>query len=302
MHVPENGGHSTLYHGFTIVAAVILPDEYHRPPFQKVPFFFVHINKTDGTSIINRLRARCTDEEYVYENWGMEHRAFHSTAQSFINYYGRNVWDKAYSFTVVRHPLARQVSNFFFLGGRCSRNSGVCKERLIPEEIWGEAVSKLSDDEKIQSFHRWLVKLYEKYPPGSEESYFFGSKTVGNHENKSFNATQTSWLVDDNDAIVVKDIIHLEQLDESMKQLTDAIPCLKSPDETIVSATSRQLRVNGRKHNKKDDNKKVEFDHANVTPKYPDWKLFAKDEMTRKIIQEVYEVDFKNFGYEMPEY
>jgi len=287
MYIPENWGHSTLTHAFTIGAAVILPQAYHQP--RDVAFLFVHINKTGGTSIINRFRRSCPSD-YLSEDWGNDHRTFHTTAQSFINHYGRTVWDNAYTFTVVRHPLARQVSNFFFLASRCHENPLVCSERLIPN-IRPKEMLQRSEEEKIELFHDWIWALYQKYPPGSKEHYFFGSKTQGNQENASFNATQTSWLVDENDKIVVKDIIQLEHLDENMDRLTENIPCLKGDNE---SEESRHREAQEKKES-------VEFSHTNVTPKYPDWKLFAKNERTRRIIEEVYKVDFDNFGYTMPE-
>ena len=87
----------------------------------KIPFFFIHINKTGGSSLITMLNDHCK-EEYFREKWetnnGYNHRSFHSTAHSYIERHGRAVWDEAYSFAVVRHPLARQVSNFFFLLSR----------------------------------------------------------------------------------------------------------------------------------------------------------------------------------------
>lgn len=36
----------------------------------------------------------------------------------------------------------------------------------------------------------------------------------------------------------------------------------------------------------------------NKTSKYPNFMLFAKDEQTKKIINEVFAEDFKNFGYD----
>eukprot|EP00522_Entomoneis_paludosa_P004477 CAMPEP_0172475438 /NCGR_PEP_ID=MMETSP1065-20121228/69870_1 /TAXON_ID=265537 /ORGANISM="Amphiprora paludosa, Strain CCMP125" /LENGTH=932 /DNA_ID=CAMNT_0013233641 /DNA_START=1 /DNA_END=2795 /DNA_ORIENTATION=- len=280
MYIPENWGHSTLTHGFTIGSAVIMPQNYHKP--LEIPFMFVHINKTGGTSIIDKFHKQC-DSEYYEESWGDDHRTFHTTAHSYINRYGRAVWDKAYTFTVVRHPLARQVSNFFFLAGQCERNPKVCRDRLIPQNVRGDGMFELSDKDKIGAFHQWVSDLYEEYPPTSKQHYYFGSKTQGNDENPEFNATQTSWLVDENDKIVVKEIIQLEHLDDSMHILTKNIPCLLGEDQSPGSHP-----------------KGVEFSHKNKTPKYPDWKLFAKNKKTRRIINEVYEVDFKNFGYDMP--
>jgi len=39
------------------------------------------------------------------------------------------------------------------------------------------------------------------------------------------------------------------------------------------------------------------MDRENKTPKYPNYMLFAKNEQTRRIINEVFADDFKNFGY-----
>merc|ERR1711937_847996 len=115
---------------------------------------------------------RCK-KEYVSEWWGGHkgrpwHRSFHATADSYIRQYGREVFDEAFTFAVVRHPLARQVSNFFFLADMCEED-GSCSNSdiLIPKKVNGKPISKLSDDEKIQAFHDWTLRLYEKYPPGS---------------------------------------------------------------------------------------------------------------------------------------
>ena len=290
---PENWGHSTLTHGFTIGSAVIFPEHYHKP--KDIKFFFVHINKTGGTSLINMMRDRC-DKEFFEENWDSRfdgqdglHRTFHTTANSFINRYGREAWDTAYTFTVVRHPLARQVSNFFFLGTTCERSPLICNQRHIPEIIHGDKVNELSDEEKIDAFHQWIADLYEAYPPGHKDHYLFGSKGQGNQENPTFNSTQTSWLVDAEGKMVVKDIFQLEHFIDNMDKLSEHIPCLK---------TSAKEESEG--ENKKETDRKLEMDHLNVTPKYPDFKLFAKNKKTKRIMLEVYGVDFENFGYKWP--
>jgi len=89
-----------------------------------IPFFLVHINKTGGTSPIRMLDEHCSPAEYATEEWttaaGLKHRSSHSTARSYIARHGRRAWDRAYTFAVVRHPLARQVPNFFFLAANCA--------------------------------------------------------------------------------------------------------------------------------------------------------------------------------------
>ena len=291
IYVPEDWGHMTMNHGFTIGAAVLLPPGLHKlnqhnkggykmnivdnQP-KTIPFLFVHINKTGGTSIIEMFNKHC-GKQYVKERWGNGHRSFHSTALSYIDHYGRDTWDTAYTFAVVRHPLARQVSNYFFIAEICE-GMGVCKERLIEERVRGNKMNKLTDEEKVNVFHRWVLELYNLYPPGSDDNYRFGSLGDGNEEMMSFNSTQTSWIVDENDKIAVDEIFHLESLDENVHKLAKAIPCLKN--------------------NQQRENKKVEMVHSNITSnKYPDYKLFTKNKTTKKIMKEVYAADFRNFGY-----
>ena len=291
IYLPEDWGHMTMNHGFTIGAAVLLPPGLHKlnqhnkggykmnivdnQP-KTIPFLFVHINKTGGTSIIEMFNKHC-GKQYVKERWGNGHRSFHSTALSYIDHYGRDTWDTAYTFAVVRHPLARQVSNYFFIAEICE-GMGVCKERLIEERVRGNKMNKLTDEEKVNVFHRWVLELYNLYPPGSDDNYRFGSLGDGNEEMMSFNSTQTSWIVDENDKIAVDEIFHLESLDENVHKLAKAIPCLKN--------------------NQQRENKKVEMVHSNITSnKYPDYKLFTKNKTTKKIMKEVYAADFRNFGY-----
>lgn len=217
--------------------------------------------------------------EYKNEKWGNEtkHRNFHATAHSYIEHFGRESWDNAYTFAVVRHPLARQVSNFFFLVNNCENKPDHCAdERLIPKSFQGVSINDLSDDEKINAFHEWIMSIYSAYPPGSHEHYLFGSKGHGNEEFSSFNSTQTSWLVDDKGDFVVKSIFRLEELSKNMDILTHAIPCLENENE-----------------------EHVEMEKSNVTPDYPDIEMFKSNEQTMRIIREVYAVDFKNFGYEL---
>ena len=73
--------------------------------------------------------------------------------------------------------------------------------------------------------------------------------------------------------MVVKDIYKLEELSQDFSSLADNIPCLKRGP--------------------------VEMAKKNKTSKYPDYKLFSKNEETNKIINEVFADDFKHFGYEL---
>merc|ERR1711920_585807 len=132
-----------------------------------ISFLFVHINKTGGTSLFDMFRQRCADELIKSEAFDSGGRSFHATATAFIDHFGRDTWEKAYTFAIVRHPLARQVSDFFFLAKMCTKNKKKCEDRFIPERVRGDNMLSLSDDEKIQAFHDWISVLYKNYPPGS---------------------------------------------------------------------------------------------------------------------------------------
>jgi hypothetical protein len=308
LYIPTYWGHNTFNHGFTIGAAAILPksaqmggksmrglkllseendndddnddndddisDLSTKDPTknseEKVPFLFVHINKTGGTSLIRMFGERC-EEEYDGGQWrdgnNNYHRAFHATAHAYIDYYGRKTWNDAYTFAVVRHPLARQVSNFFFLASSCQKNADKCEERLIPTLNLGS----MSDEEKMDAFHEWILKVYKTYPPDTANHYRFGAAGHGNEVYNTFSSTQTSWLVDPDGKMVVKEIFHLEDLSNDISKLAENIPCLKSGP--------------------------LEMDHSNKTPNYPDYMLFAKNKQTRSIINEVFAEDFKILGY-----
>eukprot|EP00533_Pseudo-nitzschia_delicatissima_P000458 CAMPEP_0116110366 /NCGR_PEP_ID=MMETSP0327-20121206/17864_1 /TAXON_ID=44447 /ORGANISM="Pseudo-nitzschia delicatissima, Strain B596" /LENGTH=950 /DNA_ID=CAMNT_0003603507 /DNA_START=7 /DNA_END=2859 /DNA_ORIENTATION=+ len=301
IYVPNFWGHNTINHGFTIGAAGILGTHYQNgytsfrgdkiggdhdeeeegneeeeeeeeDEDENPPFLFVHINKTGGTSLIAMFNERCEDEYWGgewYDENGDYHRDFHATAHAYIEHYGRKAWDDAYTFSIVRHPLARQVSNFFFLLGMgCVENKHFCDERLIPDV----KLDSLSDEEKIAAFHVWIKKLYKKFPPGNTEHYRFGAAGHGNEVYDTFGASQTSWMVDPDGNRVVKDMYKLEDLSTDISTLAKNIPCLKKGP--------------------------LELAKKNKTSKYPDFMLFAEDEETKKIINEVFADDFKNLGYD----
>jgi hypothetical protein len=290
-YIPNYWGHSTINHGFTIGAAGIVMDYYQNggatfrgehieEPEEEdddeeedtPPFLFVHINKTGGTSLISMFGDRC-EEEYWGGEWygdhGDYHRAFHATADAYIKKYGQKAWDDAYTFTVVRHPLARQVSNFFFLASMgCKGEHNKCAERLIPDID----LDSMSDEEKIEAFHVWIQKLYKKFPPGHPEHYRFGAAGHGNEIYSTFGASQTSWLVDAEGKMVIQDIFKLEELSQDISKLADNIPCLK--------------------------NGPLDMAKENKTSKYPHYTLFAQDEVTKRIINEVFAEDFIHLGYD----
>jgi hypothetical protein len=262
-----------------VSAATIMSNSFQSYADDKPRIHFVHINKTGGSSMLEMLLDHC-QPHYISENWGETQRTFHATAHALIDHNGRDAWDNAYTFTIVRHPLARAVSNFFFLVDRCGPGGTLsttkCNNRLIPVKA---DISTMTDAEKIDAFHKHVQGLYKKYPPGSKDHYLFGSLGHGNERFDTFNATQTSWLVDEEGQIAVKNVFHLESLSTDMGKLAQDLPCLRDKKE----GERRKL---------------LEMVHENATPKYPNYKLFGHNARTNEILREVYAVDYKNFGYE----
>jgi hypothetical protein len=154
-----------------------------------------------------------------------------------------------------------------------------------------------TDEDKIEAFHEYTRDLYNEYPPGSKKGYLFGGWGHGNEEFKTMNATQTSWMVDEHGKRVVKNVFKLENLSRDMKELSEAMPCLKHA--TADQATGRQLKMT-EDFGDEDDGGDGHLDmvHANASPKYPDYRLFGKNKRTNRIMKEVYYFDYINFGYE----
>jgi len=288
IYVPSYWGHMTMNHGFTIGAAIIIPEKNYKkrrdvgklkknvvhPEQETIPFLFVNINKTGGSIIMQMLNTYC-ENDYIKERWGDNHKTIHSTSLSYIDHYGRAIWNKAYTFVVVRHPLQRQVSNYFFIASKCV-DMGVCEDTLIQPFARGNKMTWLTDEEKVSAFHEWVLDLYNLYPPGSDFNYRFGSLGNSNEDMISFNSSQTSWIVDGKDDIAVNEIFHLESLDVKLNKIISSIPCLKSNQRQQDAIKMMQ------------------------TPNtHPDFKLFAKNKKTNRIINEVYAVDFQNFGYKL---
>ena len=139
--------------------------------------------------------------------------------------------------------------------------SKMCKKRFIPKKNTLKNVQN--------AFNDWILKLYTHYPPYSREQYFFGSFPHGNDIYDTFNATQVSWYADEHGKVNVKDIYHLENIQDEYKTLQKKIPCLKN---AILP------------HKKKG------------TYKDP-WQSFYTNQTIVNIMQQVYDIDFKYFGY-----
>ena len=138
------------------------------------PFIFIHINKTAGTSIGNAIGLP------------IKH---HRTAREVIAKVGRDKWDKAYKFTLVRNPWDKVVSHYEY---RRKRNKTEVATRNV-------------------SFSEWVKTTY-----GPEKDPFYYNNP------RAFQA-QVEWLKDDEGKISIDFIGKFETIGEDFEQIKSAI-------------------------------------------------------------------------------
>ncbi len=138
------------------------------------PFIFIHINKTAGTSIGNAIGLP------------VKH---HQTAREVIARIGKDKWNKAYKFTLVRNPWDKVVSHYEY---RLKRNKTEVASRNI-------------------SFPEWVKKTY-----GQDKDPFYYNNP------KSFQP-QVEWLKDDEDKISVDFVGKFESINEDFNQIKSVI-------------------------------------------------------------------------------
>jgi len=138
------------------------------------PFIFIHINKTAGTSIGNAIGLP------------IKH---HQTAREVIARIGKDKWNKAYKFTLVRNPWDKVVSHYEY---RRKRN----KTEMASRDI---------------EFAEWVRKTY-----GHEKDPFY-------YNNPKAFQPQVEWLRDDEGKISVDFIGKFETINEDFNKIKNVI-------------------------------------------------------------------------------
>ncbi len=134
------------------------------------PFIFIHINKTAGTSIGKAIGLP------------VKH---HQTAKEVIAAIGRERWETAYKFTLVRNPWDKVVSHYEY---RRKRNKTEVASRNI-------------------SFSTWLKKTY-----GPEQDSFY-------YNNPKAFQPQVEWLKDDEGKISIDFVGKFESINEDFNHI-----------------------------------------------------------------------------------
>lgn len=105
-------------------------------------FIFIHINKTAGSSIVDALGVP------------LEHR----TAQEKIDQLGRAVWNERLTFTVVRNPWDRAVSQY--LHRRRTTRGGLNPDSDISFSDWLKK-AYVERDLEFRNHERMFLQQYE---------------------------------------------------------------------------------------------------------------------------------------------
>jgi len=138
------------------------------------PYIFIHINKTAGTSIGRAIGLPVKD---------------HLTAREVIARIGKEQWNMAYTFTLVRNPWDKVVSHYEY---RRKKNKTEITSRGI-------------------QFSDWVKKTY-----GEEKDSFY-------YNNPRSFQPQVEWLKDDEGKISLDYIGRFESINEDFDHIMNAI-------------------------------------------------------------------------------
>ena len=150
-------------------------------------FFFVRINKTGGSSI----------------KWALHLPIGHTTAQEYIQQFGQDEWNRRFSFTVVRNPWDRVVSQYFY---RIQTN----QNNLLDEEI---------------DFKTWVKLTYGEQDP----RYLDDPKLF---------MPQVDWISDQEGNILIDFVLRFENLQKNFSILCDKLG--KDLDLPHIKASDRE--------------------------------------------------------------
>ena len=137
-------------------------------------FIFIHINKTAGTSVGKAIGLPVKD---------------HLTAREVIARIGRDQWDTAYKFTLVRNPWDKVVSHYEY---RRKKDKTKIATRNMP-------------------FSEWVRKTYGE----PKDSFYYNNP-------RSFQP-QVEWLKDNEGRITIDFVGKFESINTDFKQIQSAI-------------------------------------------------------------------------------
>eukprot|EP00316_Scyphosphaera_apsteinii_P002140 CAMPEP_0119323924 /NCGR_PEP_ID=MMETSP1333-20130426/61954_1 /TAXON_ID=418940 /ORGANISM="Scyphosphaera apsteinii, Strain RCC1455" /LENGTH=288 /DNA_ID=CAMNT_0007331495 /DNA_START=189 /DNA_END=1055 /DNA_ORIENTATION=+ len=137
----------------------------------------------------------------------------HASASLWMQAFGYATWTRAFTFALVRDPWSRLVSMWaFHLVSKHPLDGGYLTQTQ-------RTAAKRNETLSIYLFRKWIVRTHSVYPPGSREEWRLFGAGHGNEQARSFNASQISWLVNEQGQLIVDAVFKLEQLQTSWPQL-----------------------------------------------------------------------------------
>ncbi len=172
---------------------------YPISQFNNKDFIFIHINKTGGTSISNILKLGKTHQNYT---------------KTIISLIGEEKFKNTYSFTCVRNPFDRILSQYYY---RIKPNKNP-KEPYLEEKI---------------GFNKWVKLTY-----GEKDKKYWNDSIIFK--------PQIEWLKDTEENIILPNkIIKFEKLNEDFKEISNYL----ETDITLPHLNKSTIK----KHNYKEE-------------------------------------------------
>ena len=198
----------------------------------------------------------------------------HASAELWHRAFGR-AWEDAFAFSLVRDPWARLVSHWaFHIGSKNPLDGG----HLTSEQ---RAAARYNESHSIAHFRSWIRHARRTHPPHAPDAWKFTTGDAhGNEQVRGFNASQTSWLVDEQGQLLVDDVFRLEDLERRWPELQARVCGLRATGYTVA----------------RDHPLVRAMDHPSKHRPFAEYY----DEETSRIVAEYMAADIRRFGYTPP--
>ena len=198
----------------------------------------------------------------------------HASALLWRRAFGAN-WSSAFTFAVVRDPWARLVSHWAF---HLQHGNPLDGGHLTDQQ---RGAARLNESESILHFRSWIRHVRQAHPPNSSRAWRFTTfDGHGNEQARTFNSSQTSWLVDEAGRLTVRAVYKLEELEQRWPELQRHVCGLRGVPYAAARADPRVR----------------EMDHPSRHAPFASYY----DEATVKIVGEYMDADISRFGYRPP--
>jgi len=206
---------------------------------------------------------------------GAEMGWHHASALLWHRAFGSQAWSDAFTFSLVRDPWARLVSHWaFHLKSKHPLDAGF---------LSGQQRAEASADENrsITHFRAWIRHVSTAHPPDRPGAWrFTTAEGHGNEQARGFNASQLSWLVDEDGRLLVDRVYKLEELEAHWPELQERVCGLRalSYREALNHPTVKAM------------------DHASKHAPFADYY----DVHTSRLVTQYMAADILRFGYHPP--